>query len=198
MTKSTIDILEKVKNEEAQIKIHNRWDIFKALIIEPEVTLENLRIDMMAANITAHFENVLKTTSCEPTKRGVPNFGSGKRSRRSIFKGLRRIFRKSGKFVGWTVALTAAGTIGSNTAVWLDHHLARQEYMSTQQNELSCNSFNYGCIHNVCWANCGNREDSADWCFTNANATMKNSKHCKYDSDCDPCEDCVSECFMEY
>lgn len=184
--------------------IRNQWDIFNLLTIEPEVKFENMLIDVMIANVTEHFEAVLSNASCEPKKRRRPKFMSGKRIRRSAFgRVFKKIFKKSGKFVGWTATLTIAGTIGSNTAVWLDHYLSKQDYMSIMQQEPTCRSFNYGCEKNICWANCGNRNDSADWCFTKANTNSNQTslferlKVCNHDKDCNPCDECASECFID-
>lgn len=179
------------------------------LIYEPEANFNNMLIDVMLANLTTHFETISNGASCETGKRRLPNFMlRQRRVQRSIFgRMFKKVLKKSGKFIGWTAALTTAGTIGSNTAVWLDHHLARDDYIFTQQQEFSCNSFNYGCYSHLCWANCGARRDSADWCFTktsSANSTqttpfgiVHNAKLCNYNKDCDPCSNCASECFRD-
>lgn len=163
----------------------------------------------MIANLTAHYETILSNANCDTEKRRKPpKFMQRRRVPRAI---LERIFKKfakrTGKFIGWTVVLTTAGAVGSNTAVWLDHYLARQDYIFMQEQELSCKSFNYGCYEHLCYANCGPRKDSADWCYTKssgANSThitpfgiVYNAKLCNYDRDCNPCTDCASECFRD-
>lgn len=207
----TIAILLKTKDEIAQIQIRNRWDAYKVMVIEPDVNSNNIIIDVLLTNLTTHFETILNEINCETNNRRLPNFATSKsRAKRSIIGNmLKKAFKTGGKFLGWTVALTTAGTIGSSSAVWLDHYMSRNDYIFMKQQELSCHSFNYGChegLH-LCWSNCGPRKNSADWCFTkNASTNSSQStpygvvhkgKLCNYNRDCNSCDLCASECFEE-
>lgn len=53
---NAIAILTNAKDKIAQMTIRNRWDVFKVLIIEPDVNLSNMMIDMALTNLTAHFK----------------------------------------------------------------------------------------------------------------------------------------------
>lgn len=202
-------ILSKSKDEIAQMENRNRWDIFKILIIEPSTNLNDILIDVMIANLTSNYETILSNANCNTeTRRKPPKFTQRRRVLRGIFEGLfKKLAKRTGKFLGWAAVLTTAGAVGSNTAVWLDHYLTRQDYIFLEEQELSCKSYNFGCHEHLCYANCGPRRASADWCYTRtlgANSThmtpfglVQNANLCNYDRDCSPCTECASECFRD-
>lgn len=192
-----------------EMEMRNSFDIFKILIVEPNTNLNNINIDLMISNITVNFESILDKLDCETEDRKMPNFNvKHRRVRRSLGKmWFRRILKHLGRFLGWTVTLTTAGTVGSNTAVWLDHYLGRSDYIFVQKQKKSCELFKYGCHNHLCWASCGARRTSADWCFTkglntNTNYTtafgiVHNGKNCDNDRDCDSCAECSTQCFRD-
>lgn len=192
-----------------KIEYRNRLDAYEILVVQPGVNLNNINIDLMIFNISTHFESILNNSNCEMEQRKVPNFDvPHRRVRRGILKNwFKTILKQTGKFLGWTVVLTTAGTVGSNTAVWLDHYLGRDDYDFVQNREKSCEAFKFGCHNQLCWVSCGPRRTAADWCFAkgsnpNTNYTtpfgiVSNAKNCKYDSECKSCDDCSSECYRD-
>lgn len=193
----------------AQVKIQNRWDVYNVLIVEPETNFNNMMLDLMLSNLTTHFETILNNAECEPDKRGIPNFmKQQKRVQRSIFgSALKKFLKKTGKFIAWGAVFTSAGVIGSGSGVWLEHYLSREDYNFVIEQQSKCNFFNSGCHENLCWANCGTRKSSSDWCFTknaNENSTqmtlfgiVNNAKLCQFNRQCDSCAECASECFSD-
>lgn len=82
---------------------------------------------------------------------------------------------------------------------------------------MNCLKNNFGCFDGgVCWANCGPRVRTSDYCFTTniTSETIKvlkdyieptenpiavgltEKKACVLQEDCDPCAPCISPCFM--
>lgn len=188
-------------------KVRNRWQIFNVLINEQDVNYNNMMIDLMIANLTANFEFILKNAHCNTGQRKIPNFNvSNKRMRRSIAGFVRKVGNKCGKYVAWTTVLASSAVIGSGVSIWLDHKLNRDDYLFVWELEHSCKKYNFGCHHNLCWANCGVRSDSSDWCFTKSTegnftrmtpfGIVQNAKFCNSEEDCNACEKCTSDCFV--
>lgn len=196
-------------NKLDEMEIQNNFDIFKIISIEPNANLNNINTDLMISNLTAYFKSVLHEMDCEIEDRKVPSFDvPHQRAPRAIWdKWLRRGLKHVGRFLGWSVVLTTAGTVGSNTAVWLDHYLGRNDYIFIQKQDKSCELFKFGCQNHLCWASCGARRASAGWCFTkdltsNTNYTtpfgiVHNGKLCNHNHDCDSCVECGSECYID-
>lgn len=65
---------------------------------------------------------------------------------------------------------------------------------------MDCKLRHFGCKENSCWANCGPRISSDDWCFVTKNDTVGaddiKQVACKRDSDCSPCLPCAGSCMM--
>lgn len=57
---------------------------------------------------------------------------------------------------------------------------------------------NVGCLEGLCWSECGFDINSPGWCFTNKGFLNNNKTEiaakCNFDSDCEPCWGCVTDC----
>lgn len=158
--------------------------------------------------MTRLFESILNELDCNERK--YPNFDLPHHRivKRGIWNvGFKRVLKPIGRFLGWTVVLTTAGVVGSNTAVWLDHYLGRADYVFVRKQNNPCKMFNVGCHSHLCWASCGTRRGSADWCFTKNLTPSKNyttpfgfvhnGKSCNNANECDSCAECGSECHLD-
>lgn len=195
------------------------------MFVEPIVNMECLYIDYAIANVTRHYKHQLNLmrkscneTTAMTTTRMIPSFlstrlpnnnnstnmGRFKRGLRLLNR-LGKLGKNLGKFAGWTGALSTAGVLGSTTAVWLDHQLAREDYEFIKKAENDCrSSFRFGCFNHICWQNCGPRRQSGDWCYgrgedgesnlvTNTEfGRIEHARNCNDDSDCNPCAPCTS------
>lgn len=105
------------------------------------------------------------------------------------------------RLAGWTMAMIAAGAATSSIDTALKEESMRRQMI---KKTFACNLNNFGCVSNLCWANCGPRINEADWCLTtmkkkttkNNNETAMELAACNKDSDCDPCMPCGGTCIL--
>lgn len=106
------------------------------------------------------------------------------------------------RIVGWTVGMAVAGAAASVAgAVATDQLAERREKEQLKRLKIDCTKNNAGCFESLCWANCGPRLHSSDWCFTAKTIHKDKNKteiaKCVYASDCDPCWSCGTTCYMD-
>lgn len=113
---------------------------------------------------------------------------------------------RTGGYFTWTVIILATGfTVNTVNEVVKDYYIEKREEKFMRRRKIDCKSNNAGCIDNRCWANCGPRSSSDDWCFTSSqNRTELDVKYnriymtsCDRDEECDPCWPCSLTCIAE-
>lgn len=103
-----------------------------------------------------------------------------------------------GKFFGWGVAMTSAAAVGSVTTVFVQDLINKNNLIEESKLgriAMGCESNKAGCIDGYCWANCGPRMRSADWCFTTKEIPI--NLFCKVNSECSKCWPCAASCIVE-
>lgn len=123
--------------------------------------------------------------------------------------------RAGADFIVWTGILTSVNAIDAE----YKNNLKNKNIEKRLRARSDCKTFNFGCIENLCWTNCGPRLNSDDWCITtppedrasveveesvmsNNNKTIRKSKKttfasCFNDADCDPCWKCGGTCVLQ-
>lgn len=129
-----------------------------------------------------------------------------------VKKGAQKVWDLTGKFVVY-VGIFTGGTIVVNEVTKQIDEWRGPVYVERAQ--LYCKSNNYGCAEKLCWASCGPRMRSSDWCFTGPSSNfsgkilftkMVNNDTktetsfsfvlCEKDADCDPCWGCAGSCML--
>lgn len=103
--------------------------------------------------------------------------------------------------LGWGAVMVGGAAVSSVIDIEIRDKAERRRWEDFNRRTINCKQSNYGCIENHCWANCGPRLQSLDWCLT-TNETKIDSKNvsisgCMFDHDCDPCWKCASTCNLE-
>lgn len=103
------------------------------------------------------------------------------------------------KMAGVAGTIVIAGTATSFIDAAVKEAANRRQLEELRRLSIDCTQNNYGCLQNYCWANCGPRLASGDWCVTakkNKNNTLEVAT-CKTKEDCNKCWPCASTCTME-
>lgn len=114
---------------------------------------------------------------------------------------LSKALPKIANMLGWGGVIVGSSAASSylDTQIKERADRKRAEYFGKQA--INCKLYNFGCIQNLCWANCGPRLRSSDWCLTTNSTNLSTDNisihKCKLDTDCDPCWKCASTCNLE-
>lgn len=161
------------------------------------------KISFGAGELLSHTNATLTESVYEDLKSkkntSIMKNGHGLKLNRS--RRLLPIFVTVGKMVGMAGTIILAGTATSfiDSAIKEKYALEQEERLIRKS--IDCRYNNYGCLNNFCWANCGPRLTSADWCVTTngkieANNTVQVAR-CMKDADCNNCWPCATSCKME-
>lgn len=176
----------------ASIYAYKTKDFWARLFSEGKTTTTTKSPLAVHSNKTTRLKQNNSSESSVQAARARPSSSYLRRDKRALGL-LIRAAPHVGNFIKWTSVLSATSVAGSVAT----HYLNEKENVKLTRKLINCKEANFGCMSGLCWANCGPRLFSADWCFTTKNVTELSAVFCAQNAECDPCLQCGSTCHME-